>query len=287
MLTVQEQSTNTQHCVCMARRVRTMNQLTRNDYATALQLLARVEAQSGNVEGFARAAVLALHEYIASELTMLSVCDVATGHRQVLRRPGMCLGAHDIACVDRLFFGHPRVRCQGLDGGTLTRRVSDRGSRRNIQRSALYGNYCRRIGLEYAIAVPLFRSQQALVSVVLNRSGRDFDARDRERLDLLRPHLAFLFSHAQKLAAALPGATPLERWPGVLPPGPCNFSGLTSREGQVMHWLACGKTDADIAALLSISPRTVQKHLEHIYVKLGVETRTAAVMRAHANHRQA
>ncbi|MGA8785847.1 MAG: LuxR C-terminal-related transcriptional regulator, partial [Polaromonas sp.] len=36
---------------------------------------------------------------------------------------------------------------------------------------------------------------------------------------------------------------------------------------------------AEIAALLSISPRTVQKHLEHVYVKLGVETRTAAVMR--------
>ena len=40
------------------------------------------------------------------------------------------------------------------------------------------------------------------------------------------------------------------------------------------------RTDAEIAALLSISPRTVQKHLEHVYVKLGVETRTAAVMRA-------
>jgi hypothetical protein len=43
---------------------------------------------------------------------------------------------------------------------------------------------------------------------------------------------------------------------------------------------AGGKTDADIAARLSISPRTVHKHLEHIYAKLGVETRTAAVMRA-------
>jgi len=48
----------------------------------------------------------------------------------------------------------------------------------------------------------------------------------------------------------------------------------------VLQWLARGKTDADIASLLAISPRTVNKHLEHIYVKLGVETRTAAVMRA-------
>jgi len=57
---------------------------------------------------------------------------------------------------------------------------------------------------------------------------------------------------------------------------------LTDRETEVMHWLACGKTDADIAALLAISVRTVQKHLEHIYVKLGVENRTAAVMRVGA-----
>ncbi len=57
-------------------------------------------------------------------------------------------------------------------------------------------------------------------------------------------------------------------------------AGLTPREGDVMHWLSCGKTDAEIAALLEISPRTVHKHLEHVYVKLGVETRTAAVMRA-------
>ena len=55
-------------------------------------------------------------------------------------------------------------------------------------------------------------------------------------------------------------------------------TGLTPHEGGVMHWLACGQTDAEIAALLFISPRTVQKHLKHIYVKPGVETRTAVVV---------
>ena len=55
---------------------------------------------------------------------------------------------------------------------------------------------------------------------------------------------------------------------------------ITPREYEVLSWVASGKTDADIAALLAISRRTVHKHLEHIYIKLGVETRTAAVMRA-------
>ena len=51
---------------------------------------------------------------------------------------------------------------------------------------------------------------------------------------------------------------------------------LTTREAEVLNWLAAGKTDRDIAAILGISPRTVNKHLEHIYPKLGVETRAAA-----------
>lgn len=51
---------------------------------------------------------------------------------------------------------------------------------------------------------------------------------------------------------------------------------LTAREGEVLYWVALGKTTPDIAEILDSSPRTVNKHLEHIYMKLGVETRTAA-----------
>ena len=51
---------------------------------------------------------------------------------------------------------------------------------------------------------------------------------------------------------------------------------LTQRESEVLTWVARGKTNKDIADILGMSPRTVNKHLEHIYVKLGVETRTAA-----------
>jgi DNA-binding response OmpR family regulator len=51
---------------------------------------------------------------------------------------------------------------------------------------------------------------------------------------------------------------------------------LTEREIEVLRWVSCGKTNKDIADILQLSPRTVNKHLEHIYIKLGVETRTAA-----------
>lgn len=55
---------------------------------------------------------------------------------------------------------------------------------------------------------------------------------------------------------------------------------LTPREAEVLSWLAKGKTNRDIADILGMSPRTVNKHLEHIFEKLGVETRTAAAAMA-------
>jgi len=66
------------------------------------------------------------------------------------------------------------------------------------------------------------------------------------------------------------GETPVPAAPAL--PNP-----LTQREMDVLGWVARGKTNRDVAEILGMSPRTVNKHLEHIYEKLGVETRTAAV----------
>jgi DNA-binding NarL/FixJ family response regulator len=51
---------------------------------------------------------------------------------------------------------------------------------------------------------------------------------------------------------------------------------LTAREAEVLYWVVKGKTNRDIGEILGTSPRTVTKHLEHVFEKLGVETRTAA-----------
>ena len=54
---------------------------------------------------------------------------------------------------------------------------------------------------------------------------------------------------------------------------------LTEREIEVLQWVVQGKANSDIAAILGLSPRTIHKHMEHLYQKLGVETRTAAMLR--------
>jgi DNA-binding response OmpR family regulator/DNA-binding CsgD family transcriptional regulator len=55
---------------------------------------------------------------------------------------------------------------------------------------------------------------------------------------------------------------------------------LTQKEAEVLYWVVRGKTSRDIGDILGSSPRTVNKHLEHVFAKLGVETRTAAASMA-------
>ncbi len=56
-----------------------------------------------------------------------------------------------------------------------------------------------------------------------------------------------------------------------------NSFGLTAREAEILMWVSRGKTNKEVGLILDTSPRTVNKHLEHIFEKLGVPTRTAAV----------
>ncbi|WOD08449.1 response regulator transcription factor [Marinomonas sp. GJ51-6] len=66
---------------------------------------------------------------------------------------------------------------------------------------------------------------------------------------------------------------------GNKPTGPTLLKlelGLTDRESEVLHWIANGKTNREVAEILEMVPRTVNKHLEQIFPKLGVENRTSA-----------
>ena len=58
------------------------------------------------------------------------------------------------------------------------------------------------------------------------------------------------------------------------------FPTLTAREAEVLLWIARGKPNRDVAEILALSPRTVNKHLETIFAKLGVENRASAAVLA-------
>jgi DNA-binding CsgD family transcriptional regulator/PAS domain-containing protein len=233
---------------------------------------------------------------------------------------------------------------------------SDYYSRRARLRHDVFApEFHSHLGIVDALSVCVARSAGCAAEVWFESQGRDFDARDRLVLDLLRPHLAARHRQArlrQLLAAALaaleavsdsadapaavllvgsagriefasPAArrllskyfgqcgtnlpTPLAEWrqdgsrtkfraprdgrtlvveavgsaqPALLLHEELpQLTSLTAREWDVMRWVEAGKTNDEIADLLFITTGTVKKHLEHVYAKLGVRTRTAALAR--------
>jgi DNA-binding CsgD family transcriptional regulator len=240
-----------------------------------LDTLGAIGEEAATTEGFARQGVASLKRLVASELATLSICDLDTGHRSVVSDQPGAISKREIEAFDRHFHSHPLVRAHGRNPAAVTHRISDLVAPADFRRTALFNDYYRPVGVEHAMAVPIHVRRNVLVSFVVNRSGRDFSDRDRACLESIRPHLGNLY----RLTREIEG--PRAAW-GVPSAEPRSASGppLTGREREVLHWLGGGKTDRDIAAILGISPRTVHKHLQRIYEKLGVETRTAAVVRA-------
>jgi len=106
----------------------------------------------------------------------------------------------------------------------------------------------------------------------LARTGRDFSPRDVLLMDALRPAL-ITYESLRTLAATVEALRSVR-------PGSIGDDVLTAREREVLDLVAGGETNAAIAERLWISPRTVKKHLENVYEKLGVGSRTAALARA-------
>jgi DNA-binding CsgD family transcriptional regulator len=240
------------------------------DLREALDVLNTIGAACAGGACFAREGVRNLPGLVASEITTLSVCDLDSGHRSVVSdRPG-AISRREIEVFDRYFYEHPLVRDHGRNPRAVTRRINDLVPASEFERTPLFNDYYRPIRIDHAMAMPIHVDRKLLVSFVFNRSKCGFSDRDRACLEVIRPHLGHLYRLTRALEDARKPPAP-DRTAPDLP--------LTEREREVLHWLAGGKTDRDISEILGISPRTVHKHLQRIYEKLGVETRTAAVMR--------
>jgi DNA-binding CsgD family transcriptional regulator len=257
---------------------------TARDFAAAFRVLGRMGEGCPSPLEFARRGVTLLPGLVASEITTLSICDLTNGRRRVVTSPGHALGADALEAFDRHFFAHPLVcfHKSNPDGGV--HRISDSLSAARFQATPLYADYYLRVGLDHSLALPLYVDAETLVSFVFNRQRLNFGDPERDLLEQMRPVLADLFRTSVMLAQW--------RAKGVRQ-GPANLTGrfaepvlrgdplfaLTSREREVLGWVTAGKTNAQIATIVGASPRTVAKHLERIYEKLGVESRTAAAMR--------
>jgi DNA-binding CsgD family transcriptional regulator len=146
-------------------------------------------------------------------------------------------------------------------------KTSDFYSARQWHSTGMYADFYRPMGMEHDLmvclpsALPPTAGPGRYVRLTLARGpGPDFSERDRAVLTLLGPHLDRAYLDVERRRRPVPRLTP--------------------RQTELLRLLAAGHTNTQIARRLGISTGTVRTHLEHIYEKLHVSSRTAAVTRA-------
>jgi DNA-binding CsgD family transcriptional regulator len=146
-------------------------------------------------------------------------------------------------------------------------KVSDFYSTRQWHATGMYSDIYRPRGLEHELqlCLPAGPGRPAgpgqTVRLLASRGpGLDFSERDRAVLTLLRPHLHQAYLDAERRHHPVPQLTP--------------------RQKDLLRLVAAGHTNTQIARRLGISEGTVRTHLENIYARLHVSSRTAAVTRA-------
>lgn len=173
--------------------------------------------------------------------------------------PQALLGPALLAAYRRGAAADPLVAHTTAGPGTPASR-SRMQSRADYHALPVYADVYRRVGADDQLAMSFPAGTEdgvpRRVCVAVNRSGSDFGDADLDVAALLRPRLARTFT---RLHRAPPARALVSR-----------------REAQVLTLLAHGLTNEQIAHRLAISPRTVDKHLEHAYPKLGVCGRVEA-----------
>jgi DNA-binding CsgD family transcriptional regulator len=153
-------------------------------------------------------------------------------------------------------------------------RFSDVISRAELHSLALYREFYAKLGVEYQIAFVIQVSPPMYVGIALSRSTRDFTETDRTLLDVARPYLIQTYRAALAYTALAAELRACQRTEVQVEPRV--EQGLTRREATVLARVARGQSNRDIAAGLRVSERTVGKHLQWCYRKLGVTNRSQA-----------
>jgi DNA-binding CsgD family transcriptional regulator len=240
-----------------------MPYLTGADYRACLEFL-RVAGDAEGQDPFP--------EPVLEELRRLIQCDCvsygeytgsAKGRRNVRASPGHLVPVpeHVAQAHDELRHENPLLPRPGTVGHAIRR--SDVMTRRQVRSSRLYQRVDRPLGIEYIMDIWLHDRGRVIGGFGFDASRRDFSERDCGILDTLAPHLAQIVRRAEAQRART-GESPA-------------VEGLTPREREVLHLVAAGLTNREIAAALWIAPGTVRKHLDNAFRKLGVRSRAAAV----------
>ena len=220
-----------------------------------------------NPEAFAGLALPGLARLIGCDSLSFTVVGAEPGQVSVTRYPDGTSPLASTAAFAAFVHEHPSVNYHRETGDARPVMISDFLSRQEFHGLNLYSEYFRGIPVEYQIAFGLPSTSPEIIGIALNRAESDFTEYERDLLSVIHFPLATALRRARQRQCAR------EATSGAL-------ADLTDREVRVLRLAALGRTNIAIAHTLDISPRTVAKHLEHIYRKLDVNSRTSAVFAA-------
>jgi DNA-binding CsgD family transcriptional regulator len=158
-------------------------------------------------------------------------------------------------------------------------RFSDVISREEFYELPLYREVYVPLGVEHQLAFTLPANANRVLAIALSRGGEDYSDEERDFVNSARPFLIQAYLNAlayDSLRASRPDTG------GVPALDSLRAAGLTRREAEVVRLVALGRSNQHVAAELGISDRTVGKHLEHSFRKLGVGDRSSAAGRVWA-----
>ncbi len=166
---------------------------------------------------------------------------------------------------------HPLVNHYLATGDGSAVKISDFLDQERFHRLGLYAEFFRTFPIEHQLTVALPSPAATVIGFAFNRARGDFTEAERDVLGVLRAPLMTARERAARRHRAKHALTAASD---------SHLGGLTRRELQILDLVTQGRTNSYIARTLDVSPRTIAKHLEHIYRKLGVTSRAAAVHRA-------
>lgn len=171
---------------------------------------------------------------------------------------GQLMGSYDLFCWD------PTVN----SGKPFCR--SDFFSERQFRNLDVYSEVYQRIGIDNHCAVHVPTNAAEIAFFGIERlGGPDFSSRDRQMMEIAQSHLA----NARNLVWAQAEMAECGSEPEHLVP-----YGLSSREAEVLAWLAEGKSNEEIAILLGLRLYTIKDYLKSVFQKIGAHNRLEAAL---------
>lgn len=226
----------------------------------------------GPLGDFPERALAVASELVRCEMASYNEIDLRTGGFKVVADPLPPKADELNAAFAQFAHQHPVIEHVRRTGDPRALTISDFVRPNQFRRCELYGEMFRHVGTEEQLSATFTAVPgQVILAVALGRT-RPFTDRDREVLDALRPHLARAYRNALAYEAALvqrsmSSDADLSR---------VRLSRLTDRQLELLALIAAGRSNAQAALTLGLSVGTVKKHLEHIFARLGVDSRLGA-----------